>query len=540
MPDSESRFRSGFETILETTPNPPSLDDIAVSTIVAARSPRSRFWLVAAAVVVVVVLVGGIGFFTQPDSGPILSRTIETTVPDTPSTRPVVSSGPLFGEELPWTLVFDDGLSGVVVVDLNDPLERRVELDGQHPGDQPYRLGLVSQYLITGWGGIYAEDLNDLTARPLGSATIWVPAAESDRVWLIDYPGGLIGQGDPLVWKMFPNGSTASEPVTIEYDGFPAIGILGGLALETDHGVALWDAASGEITDVLGSGRGFVGDSSSDGRLAWCEETCETLHVANLLLGEDLAVVHPDGTPFDIRATRFANDHRFMASLSGNDVLVTDLQTGFTEVVMTGERPYSFLGWDRFGPELFASSYAYGESEVDVAHLHVTGGEPQTATLPYGGTLGFVVLDTEQARWLLSDLEHNGCPWTRPEEDPFVPPSPYPSKPPDGFFWYGTDALWTALPIDGDYGERKSVWWSVNFPGGGTEEDPNIDVEWRARGLAVPLRTTQGPGTNAYTDADGWFMIADGSDPRTPGCWEVAATYKGATLSYVYFVPNPE
>ena len=40
-------------------------------------------------------------------------------------------------------------------------------------------------------------------------------------------------------------------------------------------------------------------------------------------------------------------------------------------------------------------------------------------------------------------------------------------------------------------------------------------------------------GTNAYTDQDGWFMIA-GIDPRLAGCWKVTAEYKGATLSYVY------
>jgi hypothetical protein len=545
MYDPASRFRSGFDILLETTPNPPEFDDIAVSTLGADRSSRSRVWLFAAAVVAVVVLMGGIGFFTQPDSGPVLSRADITPASDTPGTTPAEVAGPLFGEELPWTLIFDDGLSGVVVVDLNDPVERRVDLDGQRPGDQPYRLGLVSQYLITGWGGVFAEDLNDLHTIALGSATIWVPAAETDRVWLIEYAGGRIGQGDPLVWQVFPSGARASEPVTVDYDGLPAIGIPGGLALETDHGVALWDADSGAVTDVLGSGTGFVSDSSSDGNLAWCEDTCEVLHVTNVLTGEDMTItrpnpVAPEAPSFGARAARFANDHRFLASLSGNDVLVTDLQTGVTEVRITGDKPYEFLGWDPFGPELFASTYAYGQNEVDVAHVHATGGEAQKATVPYGGTLGFQVVDTEQARWLLSDLEHNGCPWTEPEDDPFVPPSPYPAEPSEGFFWYGTDALWTALPVDGNYGERKSVWWSVDFPGGGAEETPDIRVEWRAKGLATPVRTSQGPGTNAYTDADGWLMIADGFDPRTPGCWEVTATYKGATLSYVYYLPNPD
>lgn len=38
--------------------------------------------------------------------------------------------------------------------------------------------------------------------------------------------------------------------------------------------------------------------------------------------------------------------------------------------------------------------------------------------------------------------------------------------------WYGTPGLWTALPNDGVYGVRKSVWWSEEFEGGRTEPQP--------------------------------------------------------------------
>jgi hypothetical protein len=42
-----------------------------------------------------------------------------------------------------------------------------------------------------------------------------------------------------------------------------------------------------------------------------------------------------------------------------------------------------------------------------------------------------------------------------------------------------------------------------------------------------------GKATNAYTPKEGWFIIA-GGDPPEPGCWQVEATYKGASLTYVY------
>ncbi len=89
--------------------------------------------------------------------------------------------------------------------------------------------------------------------------------------------------------------------------------------------------------------------------------------------------------------------------------------------------------------------------------------------------------------------------------------------------WYGTPELWTVLSVDGTYPEQKSVWWSVRFPGGTVEEDPDI--------------TSASPGTNAYTPEEGWFMIADFPVELPAGCWEIRAAYKGASLSYVVAVP---
>ena len=41
------------------------------------------------------------------------------------------------------------------------------------------------------------------------------------------------------------------------------------------------------------------------------------------------------------------------------------------------------------------------------------------------------------------------CPVTKPADRPFRPPSPYKAKPSVGQFWFGTDRLWTALPVSG-------------------------------------------------------------------------------------------
>jgi hypothetical protein len=129
-------------------------------------------------------------------------------------------------------------------------------------------------------------------------------------------------------------------------------------------------------------------------------------------------------------------------------------------------------------------------------------------------------------------LAEGDCEITVPDAPGFIPPDGYPASPSiEGHLWYGTDDLWTLLPVDGSYTPRKSVWWSVNFPGGTWEGAPNITVTYEQ--LDGPARYTYDQGTNAYTPEDGDFMIA-AIDPPDPGCWQVTATYKGTTVRYVY------
>lgn len=128
------------------------------------------------------------------------------------------------------------------------------------------------------------------------------------------------------------------------------------------------------------------------------------------------------------------------------------------------------------------------------------------------------------------------CPVTRPPVPGLAVPEPYPDQPSQGV-WYGTEELWTVLEPDGTYFPRKGVFWSAKFGGGTVEEQPGLGVTWRRLDEVSPLLSAGPPGTNAYTPEDGWFMMA-GIDPDDRGCWEVTATYRGATLSYVYLRPE--
>lgn len=117
----------------------------------------------------------------------------------------------------------------------------------------------------------------------------------------------------------------------------------------------------------------------------------------------------------------------------------------------------------------------------------------------------------------------------------FPVPDPWPQEyPHEGMVRYGSNELWTALSVDGDHPPRKSVWWSVNFPGGVAEGEPEVWVTWTRLDIDTSVVLENGgKATNAYTPEEGWFMTA-GFDPDRPGCWGVEATYKGASLSYVY------
>lgn len=117
----------------------------------------------------------------------------------------------------------------------------------------------------------------------------------------------------------------------------------------------------------------------------------------------------------------------------------------------------------------------------------------------------------------------------------FPAPDTWPGEYPDeDAVWYGSEELWTALAVDGDHGGRKSVWWSINFPGGIVEGEPELWVTWtRLDTEKTVVGDNDGEATNAYTSEEGWFMIA-GIDPGEAGCWKVEASYKGASLSYVY------
>jgi hypothetical protein len=135
------------------------------------------------------------------------------------------------------------------------------------------------------------------------------------------------------------------------------------------------------------------------------------------------------------------------------------------------------------------------------------------------------------------------CPVTTPQEPAFVPPAPYDSLGFKGYFWFGSNSLWTSLPQDGVwYGlpdnpggyTQKVFWWREGYVWD-EEPEPNL-VLTRERLDAEAPSFKVSKATNAYASDIGSAMLA-GVDFPTLGCWKIIGKYNGqAELSFVIWV----
>lgn len=134
------------------------------------------------------------------------------------------------------------------------------------------------------------------------------------------------------------------------------------------------------------------------------------------------------------------------------------------------------------------------------------------------------------------------CPVTA-SDSAFAPPSPYPATAPyAGEFWYGADALWTMLSVDGtwralphsDTGYTQKVFWWRDGYDWQTEPEPELTVTGRRLDDSAPPLVAS-PATNAYhPDFDSAMLV--GVEIPTSGCWEIAGRVEDSELSFVVWV----
>ena len=134
------------------------------------------------------------------------------------------------------------------------------------------------------------------------------------------------------------------------------------------------------------------------------------------------------------------------------------------------------------------------------------------------------------------------CPVTRPPALPFSPPRPYPSEAGAGWFWFGTNKLWTALPVHGVWSRlphtesgytQKMAWFHEGF-NWRLEPYPAIRlVGRRLDGAGPPLTVT---GINSgHTERLGSVIGVRVNIPSL-GCWEIKGHYRTGELAFVVWV----
>ena len=227
---------------------------------------------------------------------------------------------------------------------------------------------------------------------------------------MIDYPGGRIGQGDPLVWQVdVVSGEPVSEPTSLPMDLYPAIGIPGGLAVQHESGVSSWDSETGSFTRLASKGFGSPHDVHGDD-LIWCRDQCTQLVVTDTSNMEEKKFVTP--TDYDMFLTsKVSPDGRMLAApvgrqggdYGGEAIWLLDRDSKDTFLVSDSETHTEHLAWAPDGDQLFATSYSYGETRTAVWRYQVGNQEFSTVVLPFGGALSLVVVESTLADAYLGD-----------------------------------------------------------------------------------------------------------------------------------------
>lgn len=140
------------------------------------------------------------------------------------------------------------------------------------------------------------------------------------------------------------------------------------------------------------------------------------------------------------------------------------------------------------------------------------------------------------------------CHVTLPADGEFVPPISFhvPLSLPQGQFWFGTEKLWTILPIDGtwrgwsgaidpdsDYAYSMKIPWFRVHPAF-SPKDP----------LTITGKRIDGPAPsfsevfwgNAFPRDEDNAMIMGGISIPTYGCWQITTQYRNQELTYTAWV----
>jgi hypothetical protein len=136
------------------------------------------------------------------------------------------------------------------------------------------------------------------------------------------------------------------------------------------------------------------------------------------------------------------------------------------------------------------------------------------------------------------------CLTTIPPSPSFVPPTSYWKYAGAGTFWYGTEALFTRLPItgkwDGLHNERgfrqKLFFWAKGYDWRKEHQPELVITGRRLDGDTQDVAVTH--ASVAFIPSRDEAAIVTAFELPTTGCWELTAHYHGHNLVFVTLVEN--
>jgi hypothetical protein len=161
-------------------------------------------------------------------------------------------------------------------------------------------------------------------------------------------------------------------------------------------------------------------------------------------------------------------------------------------------------------------------------------------------TMGLALVGIGGAQQKNAAAAPESCATTKAPVEPFVPPSPYPTKTDRDDFWFGTNKLWTQLRKDGTWQglpqwadgtfRQKIFWFSEGYS---WHRDPQPRLEITGQHLDVPASAPLkllDVASNGWTnDAEHPFIVSATNLP-TLGCWKITGHYEDGELSFVVWV----
>jgi hypothetical protein len=137
------------------------------------------------------------------------------------------------------------------------------------------------------------------------------------------------------------------------------------------------------------------------------------------------------------------------------------------------------------------------------------------------------------------------CPVTKPADQSFVPPAPHPVRPSLDQFWFGTERLWTALPVTGTWRglghytpddptfRQKLAFWRRGYDPH-AHPLPNLKVSGRRIDAAAEPLQSDERANGSWTKNDQFIMT--GINFPTTGCWEITGRFDNDELTFVIWV----